>query len=84
MSINLSPDQQAKLEKFEMDAQAAVQAQADADKSSADLIALTSQNQRDLQNAVEDHVIALASAQLFIDAMLGKTPPPPPTAPQKK
>lgn len=83
MSIVLSPDQQTKLDQFENDALAATQAQADADASSAQLVTLTDQNTRDLQNAVEDHATALTSAQAFIDAMLGKTPPPTTAAAKK-
>jgi len=84
MSVTLTPDQQAKLDQFETDAQAAADAQTAAYKSASDLLTLTDQNNRNQQAALDDTATALQSGQSFIDAMLGRTPTPPATMAKKK
>lgn len=80
MAVTLTPDQQAKLDQFETDAAAAVQAKKDAEKSSADLVILTDLNARQKQGAIDALHAALASAQLFIASMLPEPAPTPAAA----
>lgn len=70
MALPLTPDQQAKLDQFESDAQTATQAAADSVTADADLIAAQDTADQDKQNAVTTLSAAMASAQAFIDSML--------------
>lgn len=74
MPVALTPDQQAKLDAFENDAQAANDAQT---ANSAAQVALREADANSVfcaQDAVAKHAQALTSAQTFIDAMIKPTP----------
>lgn len=76
MPVTLTPDQQAKLDAFEGDAQAATVAE---DANASAQVALREADANSVfcaQDAVTKHAQALASAQTFIDAMIKPTPAP--------
>ena len=76
MSVTLTPAQQAALDKFEEDAQAANDAATANDEDQAALLTLQAKAAIDAQAAVETHAAALQSAQEFIDLMLHRSPTP--------
>lgn len=77
MAITLTPDQQAKLEQFELDAAAAVAANVEADATASQLATLNARAEHLKQVQIDDMAAALASAKAFVDAMLGKPTPAP-------
>lgn len=81
-TIQLSPKQQAALEKFERDGQAARDAITLRDTTLAELDAVQAQADASVQAALDTHEVALASAQAFVDSILSPDPEPPmPPAP---
>lgn len=70
----LSPEQQAALDKFEEDAQAAGQAGVDNANAQIALMQATQTAATDAQAAIDTHTKALQSAQAFIDLMVPPTP----------
>jgi hypothetical protein len=78
MAINpLTPDQQAALERFEADAQAAESAHESKTEADDALLVAKGTAERATETDLADHQKALESAKAFVDLMI--PPPTPPT-----
>ena len=84
MAVTLTPDQQTKLDAFEVAADAARQAGVDEQGASATLLTAQANADQTKVTSLADHAAALNAAQAFVDSMIPSTPPtttPPPTTP---
>lgn len=74
--VNLTPDQQAKLDAFEASSAQAVTSGEAAAANAAAALTADALATSSAQDALAKHATALADGQAFIDAMLGRAPAP--------